>query len=697
MATKDSAPDSALGTNPPPLRPASGPPKLPGKAAARPQGAPAAPQGLRPAPSPPQPNGEKPVKASARAARGPAEEMELDYEPPRHRAIIANASACLVSMVTHMGVLLALALVMLEPKEEARAPDLTVSVDPIEQEEPTMELDPITEASLEQNVSSSSASVIGSGASSATVAMSSEPTLDRTVTEAVTGPSVNFEGPISAHPGSAQLIANVPLGFMGDRRSVVDNYQEAMDRITQEILLMLSKQKVMLIWAFDQSESMKDDQAEIRDRVDKVYVELGLTSKAQGDALLTSIVSYGGDFAVHTDRPTNDLPTIRDAIDSVPVDPTGKELMCSALGRAIGLHKPLLNGRKMAIVLVTDETGDRQDNDKNLETMIGMAKASNCTVYILGREAVFGYPYAHFRWVEPNNGTVHWLPVDRGPETAFVEQLQTDGFRRRYDAHSSGFGPYEQSRIAVETGGIFFMLPSEESNIVRGERRRYELEAMRAYKPDLRSKVENKVDIDNSAFRSGVVKVIYDLNPWQPQIAKYIEMRHHFAPTPADFVQQVAQEQSKAIVYLQYLDKAIQMMKTLEKDRVHEYSPRWQANFDLVYGQLYAYTVRIYAYGAGLEEFKRNPPTDVPFTKPPNLRLVHWDIHTQKKLLSAEKGQEYIDLANEHFARVIKEHPGTPWAARAEWEIKRGYGVGLAPAYDYPRPPGKPAVPTPKL
>lgn len=695
MATKDSAPDSALGADLNPKRPAASAPQMAGKGAPRAPGKPAPPRGARPAPPTLKPEPAKAAKASKSDVDAP-EEMELDYEPPRHRAIIANASACLVSMVTHMGVLLALALVMLEPKEEARPPDLTVSVEPVEQEEPTMELDPVTEASLETEVSSSSAPVVGSGASAA-VAMSSEPTLDRSVSEAIAGPTVTFDGPISAHPGSDQLIQNVPVGFAGDRRSVVDNYQEAMDRITQEIMLMLAKQKVMLIWAFDQSESMKDDQAEIRDRIDKVYVELGLTSKAQGDALLTSIVSYGANFNVHTDKPTNDLPTIRDAIDSVPNDPTGKEMMCSALGRAIGLHKPILNGRKMAVVLVTDETGDREDNDQNLEAMIALAKASNCTVYILGREAVFGYPYAHFRWVEPNNGTVHWLPVDRGPETAFVEQLQTDGFRRRYDAHSSGFGPYEQSRIAVQTGGIFFMLPSEESNIVRGERRRYELEAMRAYKPDLRSKVENKVDIDNSAFRSGVIKVIYDLNPWQPEIAKYIEMRHHFAPTPAEFVQQVAQEQSKAIVYLQYLDKAIQMMKALEKDRAHEYTPRWQANYDLVYGQLYAYTVRIYEYGAGLEEFKRNPPKDVPFTKPPNLRLVHWDIYTQKRLLSAEKGQEYIDKANERFARVIKEHPGTPWAARAEWELKRGYGVGLTPAYDYPRPPGKEPVPTPKL
>ena len=62
-------------------------------------------------------------------------------------------------------------------------------------------------------------------------------------------------------------------------------------------------------------------------------------------------------------------------------------------------------------------------------------KQRKCKIYTLGRESVFGYPYAHMRYVHPQTKRPHWLRIDRGPETGFVEQLQTNGFRRRYDAH----------------------------------------------------------------------------------------------------------------------------------------------------------------------------------------------------------------------------------------------------------------------
>ena len=214
---------------------------------------------------------------------------------------------------------------------------------------------------------------------------------------------------------------------------------------------MLEKGDVLVIWAFDQSESMKNDQKEIRDRMEHVYKQLGLVSKHNSDALETAIVSYGKDFAVHTRKPTSDLDEIRAAIAEVPNDPSGKEMMCSTVGQAISMHRPYAQRtkRQMALIMLTDESGDQVDNNTQLERAIGEAKAAHCKVYMLGREAVFGYPYAHVRWVHPQTKHVHWLQIDRGPETAFVEQLQTDGFRRRYDAHSSGYGPYECTRLGA--------------------------------------------------------------------------------------------------------------------------------------------------------------------------------------------------------------------------------------------------------
>ena len=54
---------------------------------------------------------------------------------------------------------------------------------------------------------------------------------------------------------------------------------------------------------------------------------------------------------------------------------------------------------------------------------------------------------------------------------------------------------------------------------------------------------------------------------------------------------------------------------------------------------------------------------------------------------------------------LIDEHLGTPWAARAQWELDRGFGFDLKEQYHYygPRPPSTrppytgPPIPIPKL
>src|SRR6185295_15851033 len=84
-----------------------------------------------------------------------------------------------------------------------------------------------------------------------------------------------------------RMSMELPEGSFGDPQQVVADYNDAMDRITQEILAKLAKGKVLVMWAFDESESMKDDRQEVRDRIERVYTELGLAEAAKGDALLT--------------------------------------------------------------------------------------------------------------------------------------------------------------------------------------------------------------------------------------------------------------------------------------------------------------------------------------------------------------------------------------------------------------------------
>lgn len=670
----------------------------------------------RSAPSRPAPSRSAAARAeSAEQAEPPTDDQdatEADEAEPREsifgsagfRRWIRQSSAMLVSTIVHMVAFLALSLMVIQPEVVRNVQEVIVTaLEPPEvEDELKVELEnQIVDITEPTNALMSSSMEVGAVGASGPAGSISAPALDQQATDQLEVSAVKVEGIEIDIPNDKLMIAEVPDGQIGDARAIVDNYEEALDRITQEIMWMLDKSKVLVVWHFDQSESMKDDQKEIRGRIDHVYRQLGLLSRSNDGSLETAVTSYGESFLVHTRRPSHDMDEIRQAIDSVPIDPSGKEMMCSSIQQAIAIHRPYANrtNRQMAMVIVTDESGDSADNNAMLERAIAEAKAAKCKIYVLGREAVFGYPYAHIRWIHPQTKHHHWIAIDRGPETAFVEQLQTDGFHRRYDAHSSGFGPYECTRLGRETGGIFFMLPTVEKDLVRGHKDRYALEAMRPYLPDLRSRMEVSVERDESPLRTALTKVIYDLNPYQPEIAKIIVMRVHFSPDLGQLVEQARTEQRKAIIYLDYLAKVQEEVEKLEDLRRQEPSPRWQANYDLLYAQVIAYQARMYEYGAYLEEFIKNPRV-VPSTKGKDLTHVRWDITTRKRILTGKVVEPYIARATELFKDVITNHAGTPWAARAQHELNRGFGVELVEVYDAPNPyipPGTPLLPVPKL
>ncbi len=661
----------------------------------------------------------------------PAAHLLLEEPLPRAEKVRALGAVSL-SLIVHAGVLVLLGLIMLPFAAAPDPPELEAL-----QERP---LDEIVELLDQRLTPSETASLVSAHSSLKTghesaIDGATEPTFDQEVVESSDAPTVNV-GPIAQLSGvrSVDLTVDTPEDTKGDPHAIVDGYDEAMDRITQEILGMLRKGKVLVVWVFDQSESMKDDQQEIAGRIEKVYQELGLHGVTESDVLLTAVTSYGSGFKVHTPRPTSSVEAIREAIYSVPTDPSGKEMMCDAVGATIQQFKSVAaNGRRqMAMILVTDESGDQETNVTKLEAALYEAKSARCRIYVLGREAVFGYPYAHMFWRHPQTGRIHLLPIDRGPETPFAEQLQTDGFHRRTNAHPSGFGPYEQCRLARETGGIFFMLPTVEADLVRegentlveqyrrkqitkeeylakvGEYRRYSLESLRPYLPSLDSRHDYVLERNNSRLRSTIWKVISDLNPYDPQKAEVIELRtSNFSPNPRTFATQVQQEIAKAQLYVTYLHAAEKAMEELAEARRKELYPRWQANYDLIYAQILAYKVRIYEYMAYLQHFMKEPKV-VPLRKedPKKIgwyQLAHWHMEYRQQTITGELTAPYIERSREMFKKVIEEHPGTPWAARAELELARGFGVELMPDYDFhdprPRKPGKPkpTIPIPKL
>ncbi len=602
-----------------------------------------------------------------------------------------------ISTVFHIVLLVVLGLYVFEDATKAALRTLVAA--PVEDrpEDPPVEVELTepTEVNPDEAVAVFSSPTAMGATGPASVAPGSV-ALDPTVVDTTEATTVVVNAPTIGIPDSIGLIEAVPDGEVkGEPRAIVENYQQAFDAITQELLWMLDKGPVLVVWIFDQSESMKDDQKEIRDRVHHVYNQLGIVGTNNSDALLTAVTSYGQGFVVHTQKPTSNREEIVKAIDSVPIDKTGEEMMCQAVGQTIATHRRFATrGRQMALILVTDEAGDRENSDRFLEPAIAEAKAAKSKIYVLGREAVFGYPYAFIRWQHPQTHGIHWLRIDRGPETGFPEQLQTNGFHRRHDAFSSGFGPYEQCRMARETNGVFFMLPSVETNLVGAQKHRYELEALRPFRPDLRSRMEVFADRDRLPLRTLIFKVIQDLNPYNKAAQKVVELQVDFPLTAPEFVKAARTNQQKAILLLRYMAEAEKALAEGKQLREQEADPRWQANYDLIFAQLVAYQARIYEYGAALEDFIRNPKTAAPTNG--NLILVHWDIGTRKEVRT-EESKPYIERATALFQKVKDDFPGTPWAARAQWELNRGFGVDLHPDYHRPTVQVSNPIPVPKL
>jgi von Willebrand factor type A domain len=501
-------------------------------------------------------------------------------------------------------------------------------------------------------------------------------------------------------PGIEQLGRDLGESqIAGEPTAPAEGYGEALGRITQELLRMLRDDKLTVAWLFDESESMKDDQQEIRDQFHKVYEELGLVIpkdpkiKAEKDILLSAIFGFGDKLTQITSKPTGDIPEIRAAIDKVGIDPTGKEHMCAAIDKVLDEYKTHVTRgrRKLVLIVVTDESGD-DGQGALIDEVVRKARQLRAPVYILGRESLFGYKFGRIAWVDPKYGLTHWLGIHRGPETAYEEALQYDGLHDRWDSHPSGFAPYEQARLSKETGGIFFVLPSEEQNLVgqaAAEKRKFAFLDLKEYVPELLKRREYEELRQKSKFRSVVWETVKLLDPRRDEQLNIQE--GWYSTDPTIFKSQGQQSFNRALRAMGLLNQAAKALEKAEPLRDKEESQRWRANYDLAYAQVLAYRVRLFQVLLALDAHINSLP------RPKNAMNNVWGfarIHDmqapterQVKLtkVDIDELRQQLDLAKSKFEFVKKSHPRTPWANRAEYEMNIGFGVKFVEGFRDPR------------
>ncbi len=457
-------------------------------------------------------------------------------------------------------------------------------------------------------------------------------------------------------------------GIAGDVTFEAKEIGTALDQIAREILRHLSQHKLTVVWLFDESESMKDDQRAIKEKFDRITTELKVNidpGKKQAAALNHAIVGFGKDLHFELKKPTADIDQIGQTIERLKVDDSGAENTLHAIQQVVATYSHVISkDRRLLIVLVTDESGDDGDYVEEAHQAIMALKVP---VYVIGRQALFGYGTAHLRYVDPVTKDIYWPAIHRGPESADIETLQFDGLHGRWDEQPSGFAPYELARLAKDTGGIYFLLPSEENMRVHQREKLYSIKTLKEYVPDYGSRIAYAERRAKSEFRRTLYDIILATRSF-PFDLRFPVMPEQMIPAANQAIA-IANERLNALLAIQKRLEALQKLRDREPDK------RWQAHYDLMLAQIVAYQVKAFEYRACLQEMIKTVPR--PSTLPTPDLMVEWEFHHagEPKAPREQTAKKYAE-AEKLLKDVIARHPQTPWADLAQDELSRGFSVG---------------------
>ena len=101
------------------------------------------------------------------------------------------------------------------------------------------------------------------------------------------------------------------------------------------------------------------------------------------------------------EKPREDIDLIGRAIKKLRIDSTGVENTMKAIRDVVDRYANLIRkDRKLLIILVTDESGDDGDGVEEARQAL---KKYKVPLYVIGRQSLFGYPYAHHRYMDPGD------------------------------------------------------------------------------------------------------------------------------------------------------------------------------------------------------------------------------------------------------------------------------------------------------
>ena len=586
-----------------------------------------------------------------------------------------DTPAWVMSLVLHVGVLLSMALfVVPRPTQEAQRP-ITITP-PDEAVEDDVFLVPeemtVSDERQENTGAESEESLEIATALAPLLAEESVVPIEADAMET----DVTLE-PIDALPTGLEVDAN--LVVKGDVGVGTQGAAGAVDRLTLEIAASLEQRPTIICWVFDQSVSLSGQRKEIAARLDRVFDELGVTgSAARRPDLVNLVFAYGQRVTPVLPNPTREGQEVIEAIESIPVDDSGVENTFTAIADAAARCRQVRAGetrKNVMIITFTDEVGNDQ---KYADQVAAFCRQQAMRVYVVGVPAPFGMRDVRMKFVEfdPKYADeVQWAVVEQGPETLYPEVVRVRTGADADEPIDSGFGPFSLSKLCAETGGIYFCVHANRNDGGRvaasatapmSSQLRYffSSDAMRNYRPDYVNAAKIEQMLSQNAAKKALVTAARSAEVSPLEAPRMSFPRRDDGALAGLF----AEAQKKAAVLSPKLDALYQTLAAGLNARDAIKEKRWQAGYDLALGRVAAHKVRIDAYNITLAQAKtgmkfKNPNSDT------------WVLEPSDDVSAVGSQTEKLaKQAKELLERVVKDHPGTPWALIAGEELKTPLG-----------------------
>ncbi len=428
---------------------------------------------------------------------------------------------------------------------------------------------------------------------------------------------------------------------------------QAGERIEREVADALDVGPTIVVWLFDQSAASKSLRGVLTPAAARMPQRI--TAKIAEDKpkhkLLSAVVAYGSQVNVQTPEPTDDAGKLSAAVN-ITEDAQPSTQAYAAVAKAAELYAPFRSrGYEVIFVIVAQ---DAANDEPNFKKAIAALRSASVPVFGIG-------PTVPFTTAGNMAGTKSATPT----ESQQLERTNQPFFEGKSDNDltDSGFGPFALERICRESDGKFLRIRHGGSPAWAtdgdGE---VKSELLKKYAPDYVSPEEYQTILSNKAC-AGVVKAAM-LPPAKLLIASQMTF---VKGDEAKMAQNLTAAQRASAECEPGLRKVHEALAEGTSDRNKLTSPRWQAEYDLAMGRALAARAHNDGYNFMLATLKNGKP----FTNPSSSA---WNLQPADGIAGSSQLDKMCKDSKIHLERVVKDHPGTPWAALAERALESKCG-----------------------